>query len=411
MNVVGIIAEYNPFHNGHLYHLDESIRRTKSEYAVCIMSGNFLQRGEPALYDKWIRAETAVNNGVDLVLELPVAFACNSAEYFAYGAVSILDKLGCVTHLSFGSENGEMEKLYNTARLLASEEEKLQDYIKEAVSKGISFPKAREEAIGKFGGQTVSDVIKEPNNILGVEYLKALIRSKSRIQPVTIKRFRSNYNDKDIDGHIASATAIRNQIAEKGSINGVLNVIPKMTFETLQKYTETSCVDFSQFFELIMYEILSSSPSELASVFSVSEGLENRIIKSALTSQSIDELINAIKTKRYTQTRIQRALIHILLRFTKEKMESVINNSKYLYGRILGFSPKGAELIKFIKKRDCASIPVITNINKEVPDKSDIGHLLELDILASNIYNLVSHNGDIYSRSDFTVKPYALLRK
>ncbi len=188
MIVLGIIAEYNPFHNGHLHHLRESARAVSPDCTVCVMSGNFTQRGEPAMADKWRRTAAAVESGIDLVIELPLVFACNNAEFFAAGAVDILNRLGGITHLSFGSEAGELSTLSKTAEYLSHEDEELKAGIKEYADQGLSFPRARYEAVKQYKGTSHSEVLKSANNILAVEYLKQLILTDSKIIPVTVKR-------------------------------------------------------------------------------------------------------------------------------------------------------------------------------------------------------------------------------
>ncbi|HML38127.1 MAG TPA: nucleotidyltransferase family protein, partial [Bacillota bacterium] len=216
MKVLGIIAEYNPFHNGHRYHLEESVKLTSPDFTVCVMSGDFTQRGEPAMADKWIRAAATVENGVDLVLELPFAFACNNAEFFAAGAVDILNRLGCVTHLSFGSEAGELSALSQAADYLAYEDDELKNTIREFADQGLSFPRARYEAVKMCRGEAYSDVLRSANNILAVEYLKQLRLMKSEIEPVTVKRYGTGYHDMGSYENIASATAIRHQVKRSG---------------------------------------------------------------------------------------------------------------------------------------------------------------------------------------------------
>ena len=207
--IVGLITEYNPFHNGHVYHILKSKKITKSQYTIAVMSGNFVQRGEPAIFNKYVRTLSALLNGVDIVIELPVFYACASADIFAFGAVDILNKTGIVDSLCFGSENGDIDKLYLAAEILSNETDEFKNIIKNEISKGISYPEARLNALSIFTGKNMS-YLSSPNNILSVEYLKALIKIKSRIKPYSIKRYFSEFHDIKIKGFIASATAIRN---------------------------------------------------------------------------------------------------------------------------------------------------------------------------------------------------------
>lgn len=407
MNILGIVAEYNPFHNGHLYHLKKSIQESNADFTICIMSGNFLQRGEPALFNKWIRAETAVKNGVDIVIELPAAFACSSAEYFAKGAISILNGLGCVTHISFGSEHGDLDPLYKAAEILASESYDFQDNLKKHLSTGISFPSAREKSIGDL--VNIDNILSTPNNILGIEYLKALIRSNSMIKPITISRKDAEYHSITIEGSICSATAIREHLKDKkNEVNYIKDAVPSLTYDTLTYYVSKgiSPLYLPDIFDFIRYKLLNTNANELNKIFSVTEGIENRILNDIRSTNSIDKLISNVKSKRYTQTSIQRLLIHILLGLTKKDMLSFVENASCIYARILGFSSKGSGLLRNIKKSDYLKIPLITNINKEAPEDPCIKKMLGYDIMSSDIYHLISGRYDLYKESDYVKQPY-----
>jgi predicted nucleotidyltransferase len=404
MKVLGIIAEYNPFHNGHLYHLRESIRIVEPDYTVCVMSGNFTQRGEPSMADKWYRAAAAVKNGIDLVLELPFAYACNNAEYFAAGAVDILNRLGCVTHLSFGSEAGELSALSDAAKYLSFEDEELKNSIKEFADQGMSFPKARYEAVKKCKGDSYSDVLKSANNILAVEYLKQLHLTESKMEPMTVKRYGTGYHDKDFFEDIASASAIRDKISKSDSIKEVSDFLPIETYQVLQNIDRGVNISFNDFYQLLIYQILTSDAERLGCVLSATEGLENRVKKAAAESVDMDSMIKAVLSKRYTNTRIHRLLTHILIHLDKESFQDIRDN-QINYARVLGFSRKGASLLKQIKKEELGSIPVLTNINREISRDSEEWKLLKYDITASDIYNLVAY-GEIYTHSDYVMKPF-----
>ncbi len=404
MKVLGIIAEYNPFHNGHRYHLLESVRLAAPDYTVCVMSGDFTQRGEPAMADKWNRTAAAVNNGIDLVLELPFTFACNNAEYFAAGAIDILNRLGCVTHLSFGSEAGDLTALTEAAEYLAHENEELKNSIREFVDQGISFPRARYEAVKKCKGSSYSEVLKSANNILAVEYLKQLRLSDSGIEPMTLKRYGTGYHDRDSFEDIASASAIRSQLSKSGRLSAVSGFVPVETYQVLQNIDTDVQISFNDFYPLMIYQILTSDAERLGSILSATEGLENRVKKAAAESVDMDSLIKAVLSKRYTLTRIHRLLTHILIGLDKESFRQILDQ-RTNYARVLGFSQKGASLLKKIKKEGQSSIPVITNINREISRDSEEWKLLKYDILASDIYNLIAY-GEIYTHSDFVMRPY-----
>jgi predicted nucleotidyltransferase len=404
MNVLGIIAEYNPFHNGHLYHLQESVRLTEPDFTVCVMSGDFMQRGEPAMANKWVRASAAIKNGVDLVLELPFAYACNNAEFFAMGAVDVLNRLGCVTHLSFGSEAGELSSLKRAAEYLACESEELKNSIREHADQGLSFPKARYEAVKKCMGTGYSDVLKSANNILAVEYLKQLHLSGSAMTPVTVKRYGTGYHDKNIFEDIASASAIRHKLGQDGRLKDVSGLIPVETYQVLQNIDRVVNISFNDFYKLLIYKILTSEGSQLGTVLSATEGLENRVKKAASESVDMDSLIKAILSKRYTLTRIHRLLTHTLVGLDKQSFQ-YLQDRRINYARVLAFSKKGAALLKQIKKEERNTIPVLTNINREISRDSEEWKLLKYDIAASDIYNLVAY-GEIYTHSDFVMKPF-----
>lgn len=405
MNILGIIAEYNPFHEGHKYHLLKSKEITGCDYTIAVMSGNFLQRGQPALYDKWLRAEIAINNGIDLVIEIPTAFACNNSDYFSKGGISILDRLGCVKYISFGSENGNIEELTKVAEILALQSPEFISEFKKNIKSGYSYPKSRMEALTYIIGAENSKVVNSPNNNLAIEYLRQIIEIKSNLTPITIKRMSSDYNDKDFTGHIASATAIRERLANTDyDIDSVKSVIPMETYNTIKKSKEALTVNIENFYQMISYKILNSSLDEIKNIFSVSEGLENRITESAMIAKNMEDLIFLIKSKRFTQTRIQRTLMHLLLGLTKEKMRE-FNKDESLYARILGLNSKGTEILKYIKKQECSKLPIITNINKESHRYPNITKILENDIMASNIYNLGARN-DLIRNSDYKTKLY-----
>lgn len=367
MNVAGIVAEYNPMHSGHIYHLQQTKEICRADYVVAVMSGNFTQRGEPAIYDKWLRAAAAVKNGVDLVFELPFAYACNSAAYFGTGAVNILDGLGCVTHLSFGSESGEIEPLQELAKYLAKEPKVYKESLKKNLDKGISFPKARESALSETFGK--ADALKLPNNILGIEYLKALIQLKSTIEPVTVIRKGQ--------GHHESATEIRSSIIW----------------------------DESKYFDMVRQAFIKSQGDNLDDILGAAEGIQNKIVKNIRSCKDLNELIEKVKTKRYTWTGINRLLAQTLVGFTADEFQQ-INGTRY--GRILAFNENGAKLLRRIKKTECAKMPILTNINRDLDQHPGTDEAIKLslakDVLASDLYNL-AFSRDLYENSDFVMKP------
>lgn len=326
-NVLGIVSEYNPFHNGHLHHLNESKKITHSDYSIAIMSGNFTQRGETSIVDKWSKTKMAIENGIDLVIELPTLYSISSAENFASGAIKILESLGIVDYISFGSECADIDVLNDVANVLCTEPDEYKTLLSHELSKGISFPKAREKALMMYLNDVrrFANVLSSPNNILGIEYLKALKRQKSNIQPVTVKREGSNYNDNSISKHskFASASAIRN-LCLSNNISLLKNVMPESSFNILNDNIRKGNIvnNISAFDKEIIYSLRKMSTDEIANLPDVSEGLEFAIKSAANECNSVVELLSIVDTKRYTKTRLQRILLSSILGITKKRYTS-----------------------------------------------------------------------------------------
>jgi len=261
MNTVGIISEYNPFHNGHKYHIQAAKEACNADYSVCIMSGSFVQRGEPAIFDKWSRAKMAVLNGADLVVELPVVYACQPAEIFALGSVKILNSMGFVNYICFGSELGDTEALQRLAKLLHNEPEAFKLILKNQLEQGISYPKAISAALSSYiGGDDAvitNDILRNPNNVLGIEYIKALMTLKSSIKPVAVKRIASDYNDIGIAGGIASATAVRYEIKEKGLSEKVRLAMPENCINIIEANIDSDRhpLYLNDFSDILLYQL------------------------------------------------------------------------------------------------------------------------------------------------------------
>jgi predicted nucleotidyltransferase len=404
---LGIIAEYDPFHRGHFYHLEESKRITGAERVICVMSGEFTQRGDPALYNKYLRAEAAIRSGVDLVIELPFVYACNNAEYFAVGAVGILEGLGCVDFLSFGSEIGNIEHLKVAASTLAKDSPELNSHIRDGMAKGLSYPKAREIAVAEIAGREAARVMNKPNNILGVEYLRRLISIGSVITPVTVRRFavgEESENEIDVREGIAGATALRAMLAAGNDISGFM---PKATADVIAEYEargEFSVVRTSDLFRLLLYAVSVRERAELAEIFSASEGLENRLVSAANRASSFTELVRYTKTKRYTETRVKRLITHTVVGLTKNDMASA--EAGQLYARVLAFSEGGASLLRKIRKT--AQIPIITNPNKQLPYLPNCEPIARFNRRASAIYRIMSHRA-IAGFDDMKISPVKVI--
>ena len=401
--ILGIVSEYNPFHNGHIHHLEISKQLTKTDFTVAVMSGNFMQRGDTALVDKWTRTEMALKSGIDLVIELPTVYALSSAENFADGAVKILDSLGVVDFISFGSEIGEITPLLEVANVLYKEPKEFSSLITTQLRSGLSYPKAREIALSQFFGSSkkYSSIVSNPNNILGVEYLKSLKKHRSHIRPLTIKRDYADYNSAQEKNGVASATAIRTMIQNKKNVH---RVVPYETYELLEKCKEEGKIipGLSVFEKEIIYTLRKMTLSEIAELPDVSEGLENKIKAAANNVNTLDELIASIKSKRYTQSRIQRILLYALLDISKKD----INQSKRVtpYIRVLGFNKHGKRIISAIAAAN-PKLKIIVSVKKFLENSTDnvLKNMISKDILATNIYTLGYKNNSI-ANLDFTHK-------
>lgn len=402
-NVLGIIGEYNPFHNGHKYHLEESKKLAKANYTIAVISGNFVQRGNISLVDKWTKANMAIANGIDLVIELPTIYSISSAENFAYGAIKILDSLNIVDYISFGCELCNIDVLEKIADVLYKEPTEFISLLNHELSKGLSFPKARENALLMYLNdiRRYANVLSSPNNILAIEYLKSLKKLKSIIKPISIKRQNVGYNDINIKNNYASATAIREMI-KNNRISGLENLIPynsyKILYNTFAKGHYVK--DISKFEKEIIYILRRMSISEIANLPNVSEGLEHSIKNAANSCNTLSEFINIIKTKRYTQTRIQRILLYALLGITKDDMKLSFKTKPYI--RVLGFNSKGKELISVISRSN-PNLDIITSVKKYLDSSPNKNHLnmLNIDINSTNIYTL-GYAKDSWSNLDYT---------
>ena len=403
--VLGIITEYNPFHNGHLYHIAKSKQETGAQYVVAVMSGNFVQRGNTSIINKWSKAKMALLNGVDLVIELPTVYSISSAENFAEGAIKILNSLGIVEVLSFGMEANDVATLNNIANVLYNEPKEYVTMLGHELKKGHSFPKARENALMMYLNdiKRYANVLSGSNNILGIEYLKAMRKTKSKIVPIGIKREKVLYNDKYIVDEFASATAIRRMLITN-ELNDIRKVMPRNSYmifgEELKKGHYV--MDISRFEKEIIYSLRRMSVEEIAKLPDVSEGLEHSIKNAADSCNTLEELINMVKTKRFTQTRIQRILLYSLLGIDKKHMETSKKITPYV--RVLGFNNKGKELISEMMKLN-PKLNVVTSVKRYIDNvaNKNLKEMIEKDIFATNVYTL-GYYSDSYANLDYTNK-------
>lgn len=412
MNSVGLITEYNPFHNGHLHHLRESLKLADAQVAVAVMSGHFLQRGEPALVDKWVRTEMALAGGVDLVIELPLPWACSSAPDFARGAVQALTALGGVDALCFGSEAGELGPLRRCAQLLNDQAEQLDKRTSALLRSGVNYPQARAQLLGELiDDPHVSAAIAAPNNILGIEYLKALQQTGSSIHPLTIQRIGAGFHQTSVGvDNIASATGIRKFLVEEQSIEAL---IPSAANRPLQQALDAGqSFSADSYLRLLLAQILRD-PDGLTDYWLVENGIENRLLAVAEQATDLEELISDIKTRQLTRTRIQRLLVSILLGIDKSTARSLLAAGPgYLH--LLGVSNKGEQFLAATRKQ--RSLPLLQNFSRVHNQlkrfhgidsaAQRLAHLqLALELRATKIYTLLlkhwsggARNRDFYEQ-------------
>ena len=400
MKLTGIVAEYNPFHNGHEYHIKKSMEQTNCDGIVAVMSGNFVQRGLPAIVDKWTRAEMALLNGVDLVIELPVIYSVSSAEFFSFGAVSLLNSIGVIENICFGCETEDSEALFQIARIFNDEPQEYKVLLTNYLALGNSFPKARTMAMEKYykthcDKHDITSIISLPNNILAIEYYKSLIKLNSRITASPIKRLGSNYNDKRLNSKFASATAIREFFKDNKNIEDVRNYIPLNSFNILSYLNNKNypLLTGDEMLDFIKYRFYSGDKT-LNKLPDASEGLDNRIYNFIDKSSSLNNLIEMVKTKRYTYSRISRLLCQYFLLFDRFNY-SELRSMQCPYARILGFNNNGREIIREMKKN--SSIPIITKIPNKINDT------LKADIFATKAYSLL--NNHVISNADYLNSP------
>lgn len=410
MKTVAIIVEYNPFHNGHLYQINKVKQETNADCVIVIMSGNYVQRGTPAIIDKYARTKMALSNGVDLVFELPVYYATASAELFAHGAVNILNRLGIVDYLCFGSECGDISLLDKIASVLLEEPDNFKLYLKTYLKNGLSFPVARKQALIDFLGkdQRIEQVLDEPNNILGIEYIKALKKLNSSIEPVTILRHGSGYHDPNLNNPFCSATALRNYYEALAQNNDFLTeyqdslstkidkkmlsidtFVPSTTKECLENsYHKTFPITVDDFTSLLYYQLTQETNESLQSYLDVNEDLSNRILNEINYHTKFTDLIELIKTKQFTYTRISRTLLHILLQIKTELMSTFLLSPDSAYARLLGFQTSASTNLKQIKKNGL--IPVITKVADADKLLSPIAmQCFQADLKATHLYNQI----------------------
>lgn len=381
MKATGIVVEYNPFHNGHKYHLQKTKELNPNNIIIAVMSGDFVQRGEPSIIDRWTKTKMALANGVDLVIELPVFYSSQSAEIFAKGAVGILEELKCES-MVFGSESGKINELKRISTLQESEEFKIK--LKERLKSGDSYPTAHSSTMKEILGESELN----SNDILGLEYIKAIGYWKSSIIPMTLKREKVGYHDTNIVGDFASATKIREHLKKNEEIS---SIVTQESFNTLKEYSNFTYME--NFYPFIRYELIKNS-NNLSDIQDMEIGFENRLLENAIKSINYDEFFKSISNRRYTTGRVQRVLTHTLLALTTDITEEVKKSIPYV--RVLGFNSKGREYLSYLKKFDNSKI--ITSYKKMNENFSpEVCSLIEFNERSSQIYRLINNYNDYKS--------------
>ncbi len=385
-NVIGLVVEYNPFHNGHLHHIQEIDKLFEDNIKIAVMSGDFVQRGEPSLINKFEKTKIALSQGIDIVIELPVFYSSQSAEIFAKGSVSLLDKLSC-SHIVFGSESNDLDRLKQLAKLSITEEFTLA--LKEFLDKGFSYPTAFSKAMSdeKFGS----------NDILALEYLKTIENINSKIEACSIKREKIGYYDAEKD-NFASASYIRKVLLDsnetkENELNRIKNLVPEFSYKILEENFGVFS-SLNDFYDLIKYNIIKNH-STLKNIQDLEVGLENRLYKYSLENLSFSDFFDKILNKRLTISRLQRILLHSLLDLTEELTDKVKNKVPYV--KILGFSNKGQEYLNYLKKLDDYNERKILTSNrnlKEILSEEEL-ELFNFNELASQIYRIKSNYDNI----------------
>ena len=402
MKTAGIVAEYNPFHNGHQYHIEETRKQTAADYVIAVMSGDFVQRGAPAFLDKYERARAALLGGCDLVLELPVLYSCASAEFFSAGAVTLLHQLGVCDFLSFGSEEGNLSHLNRLTDILTEEPKDYKTALRFHLKSGLSFPAAREKALSEYLSgsgdicpEDFSSFLKGSNNILALEYLKALKKLNSNITPATVLRKTASYHDTELHEEISSASAIRHHLLHNNSISGIEGSVPEATYRSIAAIIEDSRLNLPNLFPdldaLTPYlhsTLLRDNNPEL--YLDWDKDLANRFKQLPLMTMSFTQIADRLKSRNVTHSRVHRALLHYILGIRKEMFYNQFDRNPVPYARILGFRKESSILLKEINKN--GSIPMITkpaSIHNLISSEDE--WVWDMDLAASRLYQSIQY--------------------
>lgn len=394
MKTVGIIAEYNPFHNGHAYQIQKAKELTNADHCVVVMSGDFVQRGAPALMNKHLRAEAALANGADLVLELPVYYALSSAEYFAGGAVALLDKLGVVDSLCFGSECGDINLLMEFAKNLLHEDSVFKSTLDSELRQGHSYPQARNAALVVSAPHLTAhiNILTTPNNILGIEYCKALLSSNSRIAPCTLRRTGASYHDNSLSAGFCSALALRESLRHGGTPRDIADQLPDAALHLMEDAYQKTCPVFADDFSLLLqYRLLTEEAVDFTRYPDIDRELSDRIVKFLPQYRDFRSFCDLLKSKNRTYARISRCLLHILLGLNREDFSRYREAGQIFYARMLGFREDAAPLLSAIKAN--SQVPLLSKLADAKKQLAPTAlSMFKKDISASHIYQSVARH-------------------
>lgn len=392
MKTVGIIAEYNPFHNGHAYQLAAAKKMTGADYCIVVMSGDFVQRGTPAIMDKYIRTTSALLNGADLVLELPVYYSTGSAEYFAAGAVALLDKLGVTDTLCFGSECGDIHILSSLSKELLTESPEYKRVLKQHMKQGATYPQARNHALSVTAPHLTSalSVLQSPNNILGLEYIKAIHKRQSKIQPYTLNRMGAGYHAASLEASYSSALAIRESIRQRKDIQYIREQIPDSVYSLMEEsFLHTFPILPDDLSAFLPYKLLLEQSRGYTVYLDIDASFSDRLIRKLSSYTDYSSFCDLLKTKNMTYTRVSRNLLHILLNICQKDMDTFCKEDYIYYARILGLKKEAEPLLGAVKER--SSIPLLSKLADAdgVIDHENGQKMLAADIRAGHVYSLL----------------------
>lgn len=404
MKINAIVAEYNPLHKGHMYQMEDAKKNTQADYTLVLMSGNFVQRGAPAIMDKHTRAQMALQAGADLILELPPHFSCSSAEYFANGSVAVLKKIGVVNHLCFGSECGDLNTLNLIATILADESDEYKKILRQGLSNGKSYPQARNDALFQVEPSLLNlpDYLTSPNNILAIEYLKAIRKQKATFKPYTTLRTGSNYHSCEFENGFASAKAIREVLHSAADMTLLADKLPLETQEIFKQYFDTyNHITTNDFSDILYFALLTHKENGYTQFADVSYDLSNRIQNTLSMYRDFDSYCNLLKSKELTYTRISRCLMHIMLGIRKTDLENPYSDLSYV--RVLGFKKSALPLLKEIDQK--TSLKLITKVSDarnilSPRALSRFEHHLNVDTL---YYYIQGKKADCASQNEYTI--------